>query len=126
MSHTHADDRLTFGCAGCIAAADEARWTNAPVRRIKFEAWVPQHIAMNKGKRIVWTFTADCRIPDGLNTDTEELDYGRFDVGAQMYKTMPKLGLRKQMEALVTAELRIVRVDPLPAPEQGWTQEAML
>lgn len=117
MKHTHDDDRLTFGCPACIATADEARWTNAPVRRITFDAIVPRHVVTLKGRQIKWRFTSDCRFPDGIKWRgdyCEEIDYGRFDVGADMTETMPKgLDDDAYADALATADLYIVDVQPI-------------
>lgn len=116
MRHTHTDDRLTFGCPGCIHDRNEARWTNAPIRTITFEAVVPTHVAMIRGKPIRWKFTADRHIPDDWHTETD-LDYGRFDVGAEMIEAMPRLarpGSSREMDAIATAELFIDAVSPLP------------
>ena len=125
--HNHADDRLTFGCPGCIATADEARWTNAPVRRITFRAVVPRRVAMIDGKQIEWRFTAVCQIPDGLNwRGDDEIDFGRFDVGAEMAETVPSKckASASGMDALATADLFIVAVDPIE-PASTCQQGAM-
>ena len=116
--HTHPEpNRLTFGCPGCVAVADEARWTNAPIRVITWRAVVPRHIATHNGKPIEWRFTTRSRIPDGLNwRGDDEIDYGRFDVGAEMSEAMPRLDARTAMDAISTADIYIVAVDPLPTP----------
>lgn len=123
MRHDHPDpERLTFGCRACVKVADEARWTNAPARRITFRALVPRHVTTLNGKQVEWTFTARCQIPDNLNwRGDDEIDYGRFDVGAEMSKTMP-VGEYDHMDALATADLYIVKVEPIesePLAEQG-------
>ena len=66
MTATCGHVRLEFGCAGCIARAEEARWAAAPWRTVV----------------IGWQDTQDCeqartthriRVPDGVDTDALDL-----------------------------------------------------
>jgi hypothetical protein len=118
MKHTHDDDRLTFGCAGCVADAEQARWDNAPLCRVAWHCsyfWADEVTRHNE----TLSFTLDVRVPDGV--DPWKLDERYADVtGEAFVMALPeRVPMDSTAEACKTMEVeRIVigeRVD-LPAP----------
>lgn len=129
MNHDHPDPaRLTFGCPACIQTAEEARWTYAPLKLVSWRATVPTWVLeSDDGEPIEWTFTSHTRIPDDLDwrspDGAEQIDYGRFDIGAEMAAAMPKFSdERATVTALCHAAIYITAVRDIPAESEPQPQ----
>jgi hypothetical protein len=69
--HTHTDGRITFGCPGCIALAEQARIDNAPLRRCVWHCryLAPTDDGITDSVVRTLTFARKVRVPDGWTGD---------------------------------------------------------
>lgn len=76
VAHTHDDDdRITFGCPGCIARAEQARIDNAPLRRVTWHCSYYDPTENGYSTQHELSFTLDVRVPDGWGPDKVDEQY---------------------------------------------------
>lgn len=76
VAHTHDDDRITFGCPGCIARAEQARIDNAPLRRVTWHCdYVLPDDDEPAGPPRSLSFTLEVKVPDGWGADKVDEHY---------------------------------------------------
>lgn len=75
--HTHNDGRITFGCPGCIALAEQARLDNAPLRLCVWHCDYMTPDPADQDLRIFrsLTFALKVRVPDGWTGDQVDRQY---------------------------------------------------
>jgi len=82
--HTHTDGRITFGCPGCIALAEQARIDNAPLRLCVWHCRYMAPDADGDDRSIhTLTFARKVRVPDGWTGDQVDTHY--LDVAGEAF-----------------------------------------
>lgn len=111
MKHDHPDEeRLTFGCAGCVERAELARWANAPVRRCTFHC---TYDVFNVESGRPLTFTLDVRVPEGVDGWTVDTQYADF-VGEKFVMSLPDdVPMNETSWAMETMEVERVDIGPV-------------
>lgn len=78
--HTHDDDRITFGCPGCIHLAEEARIAIAPKRLC---VWHCRYTTGHADELATITFARKVRVPDGWTGD--QVDQRYLDIAGEAF-----------------------------------------
>lgn len=116
--HTHTDDRITFGCPGCIHLAERARVANAPKRLV---VWHCRYLAGPDDVRTL-TVARKVRVPDGWTGDQVDQEY-LAEVGEAFVMALPDdIPIEYTDAAMETMEVTKVVIGELvldPVEPQG-------
>lgn len=115
-------ERLTFGCQGCIARAEQARIDNAP------ERWCTWHVKYSIGDGIDRTlsFTKSVRVPDGWTWVQVDEHYAGLTGEAFVMALPDDVPIEGTDRAMFSMEVDRVVIGELVHPPAKIEQEPML
>lgn len=122
-THTHADDKLVFGCPGCIANAraleETARWETAPRRRCTWHCRYLVHNERGDVEEHTLEFSIVVRVPADATTDEID-DHYIDDTGEEFVFGLPdSIPMAATEEAMCTMSVEKITVGAIvPDVEQ--------
>ena len=112
--HTHPDDRIVIACPACVAdvrqAEAEARWEQAPVRRV---TWTFTYLTWDNENDQTLSFTRDVKVPDGANKWEVDDRYVGMTGEAFVMALPDTVPMDSTTYAAETCELEDVTIGPI-------------
>lgn len=125
VAHTHDDDRITFGCPGCIARAEQARVDNAPIRHVTWHCSYSVPTGKGYEQQHTLSFMLAVRVPDGWGPDKVDERYASMTGEAFVLALPSEIPMehtdvaceRMEIDRVVIGDL-VDQADPTPAQSE--------